>query len=84
NLISDMKLLARNTKIKKFSMMVKNPNALDLMKKLGFEIWKFSEPTEEKSNITFKNKNYRYCVVTIDKIELLSNKHVISFINKYG
>ncbi|MEZ8943757.1 helix-turn-helix domain-containing protein [Vibrio sp. 10N.247.311.12] len=84
NLISDMKLLASNTKIKKFSMMIKNPNALELMKNLGFEIWKFSEPTEQKSNITFKNKNYRYCVLTIDKIELLSNKHVISFISKYG
>ncbi|CAK2063883.1 hypothetical protein VCRA2112O187_4140001 [Vibrio crassostreae] len=79
-----MKLLARNTKIKKFSMMIKNPNALELMKNLGFEIYKFSEPTKEKSNITFKKKNYRYCVLTIDKIELLSNKHVISFISKHG
>ncbi|MFA0016040.1 helix-turn-helix transcriptional regulator [Vibrio lentus] len=84
NLISDMKLLARNTKIKKYSMIIKNPNALELMKNLGFEIYKFSEPTEEMSNITFKNKSYRYCILTIDKIELLSNKHVISFINKYG
>jgi len=84
NLISDMKLLARNTKIKKYSMIIKNPSALELMKNIGFEIWKFSEPTEEKSNITFKNKNYRYCVLTIDKIELLSNKNVIAFINKYG
>ncbi|TKF06862.1 helix-turn-helix transcriptional regulator [Vibrio kanaloae] len=84
NLISDMKLLARNTKIKKYSMIIKNPSALELMKNIGFEIWKFSEPTEEKSNITFKNKNYRYCVLTIDKIELLSNKHIISFISKYG
>ncbi|MEZ9404515.1 MULTISPECIES: helix-turn-helix domain-containing protein [unclassified Vibrio] len=84
NLISDMKLLARNTKIKKYSMIIKNPSALELMKNIGFEIWKFSEPTEQKSNITFKNKNYRYCVLTIDKIELLSNKHVISFISKYG
>ncbi|CAK1846592.1 helix-turn-helix domain-containing protein [Vibrio crassostreae] len=84
NLISDMKLLARNTKIKKYSMIIKNPSALELMKNIGFEIWKFSEPTEQKSNITFKNKSYRYCILTIDKIELLSNKHVISFINKYG
>lgn len=84
NLISDMKLLAGNTKIKKYSMIIKNPNALELMKAIGFEIYKFSEPTKEKSNITFKNKYYRYCILTIDKIELLSNKHVISFINKYG
>ncbi|CAK1873021.1 Helix-turn-helix protein [Vibrio crassostreae] len=84
NLISDMKLIARNTKIKKYSMIIKNPSALELMKNIGFEIWKFSEPTEQKSNITFKNKNYRYCVLTIDKIELLSNKNVIAFINKYG
>lgn len=84
NLISDMKLLARNTKIKKYSMIIKNPNALELMKNLGFEIYKFSEPTEEMSNITFKNKSYRYCILTIDKIELLSNKNVIAFINKYG
>ena len=84
NILSDMKLLARNNKIKKFSMLIKNPNALDLMKSIGFEIYKFSEPTEEISNITFKNKSYRYCIMTIDKIDLLSNKHVISFINKYG
>ncbi|TCV24950.1 helix-turn-helix domain-containing protein [Vibrio crassostreae] len=84
NLISDMKLIARNTKIKKYSMIIKNPSALELMKNIGFEIWKFSEPTEQKSNITFKNKNYRYCVLTIGKIELLSNKNVIAFINKYG
>ncbi|MCY9862482.1 helix-turn-helix transcriptional regulator [Vibrio coralliirubri] len=84
HLISDMKLIARNTKIKNYSMIIKNPSALELMKNIGFEIWKFSEPTEEKSNITFKNKNYRYCVLTIDKIELLSNKNVIAFINKYG
>ncbi|CAH7100911.1 Transcriptional regulator [Vibrio chagasii] len=84
NLISDMKLLARNTKIKKYSMIIKNPSALDLMKTLGFEIYKFSEPTEEASNIRFKNKSYAYCILTIDKIELLSNKHVIAFINKYG
>ncbi|CAK2121186.1 helix-turn-helix domain-containing protein [Vibrio crassostreae] len=84
NLISDMKLIARNTKIKKYSMIIKNPSALELMKNIGFEIWKFSEPTEQKSNITFKNKNYHYCVLTIDKIELLTNKNVIAFINKYG
>ena len=75
NLVADMKLLARDNKIKKFSMMIKKPSALDLMKKLGVEIYKFSEPTEEASNITFKNKSYTYCILTIDKIELLSNKH---------
>lgn len=84
NLVADMKLLAINHKIKKYSMIIKNPNALELMKNLGFDIYKFSEPTEEMSNITFKNKSYRYCILTIDKIELLSNKHVISFINTYG
>ena len=84
NLISDMKLLAGNHKIKKFSMIIKNPNALEIMKSIGFEIYKFSEPTKESSNITFKNKSYKYCILSIDKIELLSNKHVISFISKYG
>ncbi|MFM2642159.1 helix-turn-helix transcriptional regulator [Vibrio chagasii] len=84
NLVSDMKLLAKNPNIKRFSMLIKNPKALELMKNLGFEIFKFSEPTDEKSNIIFKNKSYRYCIMTIDKIDLLSNKHVISFINKYG
>lgn len=84
NMLSDMQLLAKNNKIKRFSMLIKNPYALDIMKKIGFEIYKFSEPTEERSNIEFKNQSYRYCILTIDKIELLSNKHVTSFINKHS
>ncbi len=61
--------------------MVK-PKCIDLNENIWFEIYKFSEPTEEASNIRFKNKSYAYRILTI---EPLSNKHkVIAFINKYG
>eukprot|EP00481_Brizalina_sp_1-RS-2013_P000447 TRINITY_DN1145_c0_g1_i1.p1 TRINITY_DN1145_c0_g1~~TRINITY_DN1145_c0_g1_i1.p1 ORF type:complete len:118 (-),score=9.11 TRINITY_DN1145_c0_g1_i1:159-512(-) len=53
---------------------------MKLLKGVGFEVFKFSEPSAKKCNITFKNKHYSYCILTIDKIDYLTNRNVMSLI----
>ncbi|MFA0158818.1 helix-turn-helix transcriptional regulator, partial [Vibrio sp. 10N.261.46.A3] len=58
HIVSDIKLLSQNKNIKKYSVLVKDPNMMKLLKGVGFEVFKFSEPSAKKCNITFKNKHY--------------------------
>ncbi len=77
----------QSTELKKYSMIIKTQVHWNFMKNIGFEIWKFFRTNWRKSNITFKDaKNYRYCVplTIIRQDQLLSNKNIIAFINKYG
>ncbi|EDK27143.1 hypothetical protein VSWAT3_05126 [Vibrionales bacterium SWAT-3] len=80
HIVSDIQLLSQNKNIKKYSVLVKDPNMMKLLKGLGFEVFKFSEPSAKKCNITFKDKHYGYCILTIDKIDYLTNRNVMALI----
>ena len=80
HIVSDIQLLSQNENIKRYSVLVKDPNMMKLLKGVGFEVFKFSEPSAKKCNITFKNKYYSYCILTIDKIDYLTNRNVMSLI----
>lgn len=48
HIVSDIQLLSQNKNIKKYSVLVKDPNMMKLLKGVGFEVFKFSEPSAKK------------------------------------
>ncbi|MGF1701456.1 helix-turn-helix domain-containing protein [Photobacterium makurazakiensis] len=85
NILQDLKYFSDNPSIKRVAALIINPDALEVYKALGYETFKYSDEYkegDEGGSLELNGRKYNYCVVVIDKLRLLSNKHIIDFIKK--
>ncbi|PSW16839.1 hypothetical protein C9I98_19995 [Photobacterium sanctipauli] len=63
-------------------MLIINPDVLEANKALGYDTFKYSDECDEGASLELNGRYFNYCVMIIDKLKLLSNKHIIDFMKK--